>query len=276
MSLIRMDFYSQILEMETTIYVCLPEPKWEVTSFAPCREGKHPVLYLLHGTSQDSSGWTRHTNIERYANEKGLAVVMPSAQLSGYANMVYGERFFDYITQELPQIVLRTFPISDKREDTYIAGLSMGGYGCAKIGLTLPEKYAAIGSLSNGNHAYMRIVGLEAKKRTDAMPNLLTDQRHKFCWGLDMGETPVGTEQDLYWLAQKNIDEGKPLPRFFHTCGTADRNLASARHMRDFFSSLPGDPYSYAYFETPFGEHTWTYWDEWVQTFMNWLLIPEE
>ena len=277
MSIVQMDLHSETLGMDTSVNIVLPEAHWEVTSYAPHepnRAGRWPVIYLLHGTSQDYSGWARHTNIERYANEKGFVIVMPSAQLSGYADMAYGEAFFSYVSQELPEIVKANFPVSVRREDTFIAGLSMGGYGACKIGLTCPEKYAAIGSLSNGNHAYKRTVGWKAQSRNDALPDLLIHQRHLFCWGLGPGETPIGTEHDLYWLAQKNIDEKRPCPRLFHTVGTADRNLESARHMRDFFSGLPENPYNYVYFEVPGGEHTWQYWDEWIRVFINWLIVP--
>jgi S-formylglutathione hydrolase FrmB len=88
-----------------------------------------------------------------------------------------------------------------------------------------------------------------------------------------MGLTPVGTEQDLYVLARRCIAQGSPLPAIFHTVGSFDRNLAQARHMRDFFTSLSGDPFRYTYFEEPFGEHTWVYWDRWIQTLLAWLPV---
>jgi putative tributyrin esterase len=263
--------------MDQSLFVILPdkgEMSGDVSELA--KNDEYPVLYLLHGTSHDGSNWSRYTSIERYACDRRIAVVMPGAQLSGYTDMVYGEDFFSYIAYEVPQIARRLFPVSQKREDTFIAGLSMGGYGAAKIGLSLPENYAAIGSLSNGNHAYIRTIGFHARNEAESFSSTVSDQRHLFCWGLAPGETPIGTEHDLYVLAKRNIEQGRPFPRLFHTIGSYDRNLAQARHMRDFFQSLEGDPYRYAYFEEPFGEHTWVYWDRWIQTFLAWLPVKLE
>ncbi len=277
MSLIELNFKSTALGMDQSLFAILPD-KGEMSGDVSELEKTdlYPVLYLLHGTSHDASNWSRYTSIERYACDRRVAVIMPGAQLSGYADMVYGEDFFSYAAYEVPQIARKLFPISQKREDTFIAGLSMGGYGAAKIGLSLPEQFSAIGSLSNGNHAYIRTIGFKARNEAESFSSTVSDQRHLFCWGLNHGETPIGTENDLYVLAKRNIAQGKPCPKLFHTVGSYDRNLAQARHMRDFFQSLEGDPYRYTYFEEPFGEHTWVYWDRWIQTFLAWLPVRLE
>ena len=277
MSLIQLDFHARTLAMDQSVYIILPEEKrdTEVPYFhagrAPLRE-RHPVLYLLHGTSQDYSEWLRYTAVERYANERGIAVVMPSAQLSAYADMAHGEDFFTYITQELPTVVEHAFPLSNCREERFVCGLSMGGYGAAKIGLTLPHRYGAVGILSSCNLAYKRVLD-KNPTRPDAMPGRLVDDRHLLCWGAGEGEAPVGTSHDLYALAQGALQAGGDLPALFHMVGTADRNLRSARHMRDFFRSLPGDPFHYAYFEAVLEDHTWACWDKWIQIFLDWLPV---
>ena len=274
MSLITLEFKSQTLGMDQALNVMLPD-KGEMCGDVSelTLDTPYPVLYLLHGTSHDYRNWARYTSIERYACDRRIAVVMPSAQLSGYADMAYGEDFCTYVAQEVPQVVRRLFPISPLRQDTFIAGLSMGGYGAAKIGLTYPQQYAAIGSLSNGNHAYIRDIGFHARNEGESFSSTVSDQRHLFCWGLDVGQTPVGSEHDLYVLAKRGIAQGGPLPAIFHTVGSFDRNLAQARHMRDFFAGLPGNPFQYTYFEEPFGEHTWVYWDKWIQTLLAWLPV---
>lgn len=278
MSLIQADFHSSILKMDQSVYVVLPEEKRdsEVPYFSPSRPPlprRFPALYLLHGTSQDYSEWQRFTAIERYANQKGIAVIMPSAQLSAYSDMVYGEAWQQYIVFELPELMESWFPIASGQENRFICGLSMGGYGAAKIGLRFPQRYGAIGSLSNGNHAYKRVLDA-SPTRSDAMPNQLIDERHLFCWGLSSGQTPVDTPEDLYWLANVAMTSEKPLPRLFHMVGTADRNIVPARHMRDFFQSLAGDPFHYTYFEEEMGNHTWKDWDRWIEIFLQWLRIP--
>ncbi|MCX4316971.1 MAG: alpha/beta hydrolase family protein [Lachnospiraceae bacterium] len=270
MALMQVDFHSKTLQMEASLSVIMPEKQQGVGVTPFLREGRHPVLYLLHGTSGDHTDWERWTSIERYASKKGIAMVMPGAQLSAYANMVYGERFFDYIAEELPEFMKAYFPISDRREDTFICGLSMGGYGALKIGLSKPEQYAAIGTLSNGNHAYM-LEGVP-KELLESPAGEQLFKRFKLCWGLERGETPIGTEQDIFYLAERNRTKGQVLPEIFAACGTEDHNYKMASQMRDFFLGLPGNPYHYTYHEES-GGHTWEFWDKWIVAYLEWLPI---
>lgn len=64
--------------------------------------------------------------------------------------MTHGGKFFTYIADELPGKMRAFLPLSERREDTFIAGFSMGGYGAFKIGLARPMQYAAIGCISAG------------------------------------------------------------------------------------------------------------------------------
>ena len=86
-----------------------------------------PVLYLLHGMSDDHSTWIRRTSVERYATQYGLALVMPNAHRSYYTDMACGLKYWTYVSEELPRLMHTFFKISDRREDTFVAGLSMGG-----------------------------------------------------------------------------------------------------------------------------------------------------
>ena len=149
MALIRIGFFSETLGMCTSCDVVLPQ---QTDADAPARE--FPVMYLLHNLTKSHSTWQRMTCIERYALSHGVAVVMPDAQLSSYADMLHGGKFFTYIADELPEIMRGFFPISAKREETFICGSSMGGYGALKIGLSRPERFGVIGSLSSGYTSY--------------------------------------------------------------------------------------------------------------------------
>ncbi|MDD4796271.1 MAG: alpha/beta hydrolase-fold protein, partial [Eubacteriales bacterium] len=152
MALMHVNFFSQTLGMCVAADVVLPQKANKQIGMASAirADGKHPVLWLLHGASDNHTVWGRRTSIERYAADYGLAVVMPNGHLSSYSNMAYGGKYFDYVSRELPAVMRSFFPLSDKREDNFIAGLSMGGMGCMKIGLAFPENYAAIGCLSAG------------------------------------------------------------------------------------------------------------------------------
>jgi putative tributyrin esterase len=129
MALLTCHVDSEALNVAATFTVVIPQ---EVET--------PPVLYLLHGLTDDHTGWTRNTSIERYADEAGLAVVMPSVFHSFYSDEVHGHAYWTYVSQELPALVHRLFRVSDRPEDTFAAGLSMGGYGAVKLALSHPER----------------------------------------------------------------------------------------------------------------------------------------
>lgn len=146
---LAVDVESAALRMTTSLTVLLPQAgdaaDWGAPEPGP--DGP-PVLYLLHGLSDDASAWTRFTSIERYAAAAGLAVVMPEVGRSMYADAPGGAAYFSYVADELPQLVAGAFRVSTRRADTFVAGLSMGGYGALKLALRRPERYAAAAALS--------------------------------------------------------------------------------------------------------------------------------
>ena len=131
MALATLNFESQFLNGNTTVSIILPDKTRDVSPDAFYGSGqKYPVLWLLHGTFGDHSDWVRKSMVEIYAREQDLVVVMPSALNSDYSNWdqcMMGYGMFDYLTQELMPVVYNWFPVSDRREDNFIAGLSMGG-----------------------------------------------------------------------------------------------------------------------------------------------------
>src|SRR3954469_12567569 len=149
MAVLTCDFFSESLMVGTSVTVVLPQNTEEQIGLtdAPV-EGPPPVLYLLHGLSDDHTSWTRYTSIERYAVARGLAVVMPAAGRSFYADEAHGHRYWTYLSEELPRVVGQFFNVSREPADTFVAGLSMGGYGALKLQLPHPARYAAAASLS--------------------------------------------------------------------------------------------------------------------------------
>lgn len=256
MALIHTEFFSNTLEMCVSCDVILPQAK--DANVRP----RFKTLWLLHGMSDDETIWQRRTGIERYAVPKGLAVVMPAAHLSSYANMAHGGRYFDYISEELPQIMRGFFPLSEKREDNYICGLSMGGAGAMKIGLAKPEAYAAIGCLSAG--CINRNPAKEGTPQQAARAEMLFGSR-------DL----KGTEEDVFGCALRNIREGRPLPRIYHTCGDRDFILGSALQTKAFFESEEGAAYEYVYEQDP-GAHEWAYWDSHIVRFLAFLNLKDQ
>jgi S-formylglutathione hydrolase FrmB len=209
-----------------------------------------PTLFLLHGLSDDETIWLRRTSIERYVAPLGLAVVMPNVHKSFYANMAHGLRYWDFVSEELPKIARSFFPLSARAEDTYVAGLSMGGYGALRLGLSLPDRFSHVASLS----------GL-----TDVMCDRLD-------WGPGELETVFGTkeratspEHDLFAKAEALAPSRRP--RIYQCCGTDDFLYGCNVRFRDTLRRLG---YDLTYEEGP-GDHEWGYWDAMIQRVLRWL-----
>lgn len=251
MALLQCGLFSKVLGMQCSVNIVLPQPDPDAPRRRPV-----PVLYLLHGYSDDHSIWLRRTSIERYADERGVAVVMPAAGLSFYTDMDQGQRYHAYIADELPALVPALVPVSSKPRDTFVAGLSMGGYGAFKLALTRPDRFAAAASLSGV---------LDVAERQLLEPGPLRSQMVRVFGNL---RRLSGGPHDLMHLLTEAKARGVALPRLFQCCGTADFLYAGNVRFRDHARSL-GVPLAYE--EGP-GEHTWAYWDANIQTVLDWML----
>ena len=147
-----LNFESKYLNGNTAVSIILPDRPRKVEPqdfYTP--EKKYKVLWLLHGTFGDHTDWLRRSNIELYACERDLMVVMPGVQNSDYTNWPKFACGFDaekFLIDELMPLIYNWFPASDRREDNFIAGLSMGGQGAARYAAWYPEKFAAAAILS--------------------------------------------------------------------------------------------------------------------------------
>lgn len=236
---LEMNFLSKELGKNTQVNIILPH---QANDGTPCK-----TLWLLHGLKGDHTSWLRNTCIERYAAKHGLCVVMPNVDRSWYTNTQYDANYFDYITKELPEVCRHNFKVmSDRPEDNIVAGLSMGGYGALKIALTCPEQYGYCISLSGA-------LDITRKGR----PYNINEWRSLF--GFDM-QTPLeleGSEHDIFWLAEKNKNEGIPFPKLYMWCGTEDHLFKANVEYHELLTKL-GVEHT---FETSEGNHTWRWWD---------------
>ena len=255
MALIEIKFYSDVLGMQTSINVIVPQKstKGEIGIGNAAKSEKYKTLLLLHGLSDDNSIWLRRTSIERYATELGIAVVMPSAQRSFYTDMKYGDRYYTYISQEVLRIAREFLPLSDQREDTFIMGNSMGGYGAMKIAMKNPELFAAAAGLSS-------VADIEESMT-----------RHPELRRVIFGDGEIPKEEDLFYLAE-STSENAVKPRILMIEGTRDFMYATNIALKEKMETLA---YEYRYMEAP-GGHTWTFWDKHALFAMKWLLQIEE
>lgn len=249
MALLTADVFSETLQVGTSLTVVLPQStrgQIGVAAVDAPADG-WPVLYLLHGLSDDHSAWLRYTSIERYAREAGIAVVMPAVGRSFYANEVNGHPYWDWVSVELPQVVEEMFRVSTRPEDTWVAGLSMGGYGALKLGLRHPERFAGVASLSGAVDLHEISTWPE---RTELFDRVFGGE--------------IGDDADLFALVDAATP---PLPPVYLGCGTEDQlhpgNQRFAAHAAAAGLDVTTD------FRP--GEHEWGLWDTVIRDVIAWL-----
>ncbi|MDD5673722.1 MAG: alpha/beta hydrolase family protein [Chitinivibrionales bacterium] len=257
MALIDCKFFSETLGLSSSITVILPQnTEGQIGMKGALKKGKHKTLYLLHGLSDDHSIWLRRTSIERYVAPLGIAVVMPAVNRSFYADMACGEAYETFIARELPGIVRSFFNLSGKREDNFVAGLSMGGYGAFKLALKYPENYCAAASLSG----VLDVAGWAREKKEMVFSRLFTNA---------FGTGPLkGTKNDLFYLAKKLRARGTKMPRLYACCGDKDELYVQNVKFRDFARKNDIDLSWRS--DSGYG-HTWDYWDLRIQTVLDWM-----
>jgi len=255
MAYMNVHWQSRTLDLAVSMNVVLPQRE-NYADRTPYR-----TLFLLHGLSDDHTIWMRRTSIERYAEERGIAVVMPAVERSFYADMRHGLAWETFVREEVPAAARSFFPLSARREDTWVAGLSMGGYGDFKLALSAPKAFSAAGSFSG------------ALDMADDMetPRHRTNGR----WQAEMENIfggPAGfkdSPNDLFSLAKGLPETERRRLRLYQCCGTSDFLHGANLAFRDHALGLGLD---LTYEEDPGEAHTWGYWDRKVQDFLRWLL----
>jgi len=251
---LRCDFFSEALSLSTSMTVVLPQrTSTQIGMTGATRSGPPPVLYLLHGLSDDDTIWLRRTSIERYAAPRGLAVVMPQVHRSFYTDEACGGRFWTFLSEELPELVGSLFRVSDRREDTFVAGLSMGGYGALKWALRRPDRFAAAAGLSGA----LRVGGVRTRRVRPEDPRLW-----ERVWG---DRDPAGTDDDPFHLVA-HADPASA-PALYVSCGTEDPLIDDNRAFLAACQAV-GLPVTSSF---PAGEHEWGLWDVEIQHVLDWL-----
>jgi len=259
MSRIRLDFYSEALARQTYVNILLPgSAGWgdETVARAPL-----PVLYLLHGLSDNQDSWLRSTAIERYCWGRNLAVVMPTTDRAFYTDTAYGIRHYTYIAEELPLILRRYLPLSQRREDTYAAGLSMGGHGAMKLALRNPERFSFAAAFSTA------AVSADLDDLWRVSPFMNPELKHEMecVFGLK-----IKPEDDLFRLLER-CAAAPVRPKLYACCGERDGILPIATAFAEYAIRLEHE----ITWEThPGYDHEWPYWDRMIRQVLD--MLPEQ
>ena len=264
MAVLQVNYMSQALWRIVPLQVILPADKADRQgNLLPMKPLK--TLYLLGGLHGTCTDWVVNTRIRRWAELYNLAVVMPAGDNSFYVDREdSNNRYGEFVGKELVEITRRMFNLSHRREDTFIGGLSMGGFGAIRNGLKYHESFSAIISLSGAMHIF--------EGRED-----ITGQDEKFgaCLFGDMDEAaksdknPRVAAEKLIQLKKEKPDTA--LPKIYMATGEEDSLLPSNRVYRKIFED---GGFVLTYIEAP-GNHNWVFWDEYIKKAIEWLPLGE-
>ncbi len=242
MARIKLDLSSDMLQQTMSVDLFFPNDQSSYDLPEP-----EAVIYLLHGMHGNSSSWFERTALTRYASDNNIIIVSPQAHNSFYADNYFGEKYFTFITEELPAKLHSMFRMPAGREKTFVAGLSMGGYGAMLLGLSRPDLYSACATFSGAvgvadenyfegedfvKRYIMPILGPDYKVREELLINKLADK---------VAKLPKEKQ-----------------PRVLCTCGRQDFLYNMNSDFKEHMRTLPID---FTYMEWD-GEHEWYFWDK--------------
>lgn len=241
MAVFNLEFFSKSLMVMTQVSVLMPsvsvreDPKEFYTSGR-----KYKVLWLLHGGNSNHMDWIKYTNITQYAENRDLIVVMPNVLNSDYSNYTSfadGFNVWDFIPNELMPMIHNWLPASSKREDNFIAGMSMGGNGALMFALAYPELFGGVAVLSSTAREieYLRpLAGLTSEQMREAAKDPILCPGPN---GTGMRQKEVNqvckypTVQDFLnscenaWDRLPEAVAKGDMPKMYVCCGTQDQNV---------------------------------------------------
>lgn len=250
MCIVKVTFESDVLGERTNVNVILPSLNYG-------RKLKN--LYLLHGGDGSADDWLNCSGAEGVAKEAGIAIIMPEVGgESFYCDMYDGADYFTYIDTELVDKMQMMFPLSDDKEDRFVAGLSMGGYGAVTWGLRRPGRFAAVGNFS-GASDIVKLFGTPGGPFTKEQ----LDEKVMRIWG---GlEKLRGSENDTIHMLEQVGKNRALYPGLFVGVGVDDFVYGAVSDYMDAAKKYGVDIH---YEEMP-GGHEWKVWDEMLKRFVN-------
>lgn len=260
MAIIEAQIFSHSLKRIVPIQVILPVGKRYPRPEDNNEKGPFKTLYMLHGLRGNYRDWIIYTQLQNLAEEQNLAVVMPSGENSCYVEQVISDNDYgNYVGNELVEISRKMFPLSAKRDDTFIGGLSMGGFGALRNGFKYWQNFGYIIALSSAVHFFET----DLSKPIDSI----------FHEDEVFGNRSAAAASDknprvAFANARSACDKaGVSLPKVYMACGTDDSLLWANRSYKDYLIENGAD----VTYSEPRGDHNWDFWNAQIPEFLKWL-----
>ena len=251
----RMEFHAESIMQHTNFSFVLPNDVAMEEVFDLKYYDRDPMnLILLHGLTGTDTDWLYGGVAQLMAIQYNVNIFMPTTGNSFYLDKGYkGGNYCQFIAEELPEYIHKTFGIEFKRENTMIGGLSMGGYGSIHTAFNYPEKFCACIALSSA-----LVIKQIADETNSEVSSLLDPKMRRDLFGApgDMRGSDLNPETQYLKLKA----EGKKAPFLYFAVGTGDNLLGDNRNFRDFLKVQKAD---FFYEEGP-GRHTWQFWNEYI------------
>ena len=263
MALGRFQFYSNCIARAVDFNIILPNDvpaEWAAVN--PHLQRPMKTLILLHGYSGLHTDWLYGSLINELSVNYNLAIICPSGENSFYLDgPETGRKYATYIGQELLDYARKTFGLSDRAEDTFIGGFSMGGFGAIHTALQFNHTFSKAFAFSSA----LIMHNIENMKPGDK-DFIANYEYYKMVFGdlLKMAESPNNPEV----LVKQIQGEKDIMPKFYLTCGTEDDLLKVNHDFRDFLKENQVD---FEYHEGS-GIHNWAYWNDCLVPAIEWLL----
>ncbi len=255
MAFIQINMMSESLMRTINVNAIIPVDKISFNKKGE-KQKKFKTLYLLHGVFGSQVDWINGTNIQRWAEEKDLAVIMPAGENRFYIDQPKTHDYYGkLIGEELVRVTRELFPLSDRKEDTFICGLSMGGFGALRNGLKYHDTFGYVAGLSAAN-----ILDIENTKHS-----LLGDDYIEAVFGdLDQARN---SDRSISWLIRNNAAHKKTKQKIYMACGESDMLKDQTEKLYELFEA---NGYDVSY-ETGPGSHEWDFWNRYIKHVLDWL-----
>ena len=266
MALFQVDFASKCFNHTVTLSVLVPSDFTGPPELVPPL-GPYKTVYLLHGFRGNHTSWLLNSQVEEMSRQFNIAFVMPSGHNGFYVDAPRsGIKGSAFIGRELVDFTRKLFPLSPARENTIIAGYSMGAYGTIYNALKYADVFGHAISLSAPVIPDRRLSEHEPK-------NVDMGQNESFFKALH-GDTNkiMQTDRNLLLLTKQALDSGVPLSNFYIACGYNDMLV---RENREFIKSLREMGFPHFYEEGP-GTHEWLFWNAFLRRGLRHVIGEEQ